>query len=32
MKKYPIRELPGLIAKGRRFYGRLRQAYKDYES
>lgn len=32
MKKYPLKELPGLIAKGRRFYGRRGEAYKDYEN
>ncbi len=29
LKKYPLREIPGLLAKGRRFYKRLKTAYLD---
>ncbi len=32
LKKYPLREIPGLLAKGRRFYKRLKTAYLDYEN
>jgi len=31
LRKYPVREIPGLLSKGRRFYKRLRTAYRDYE-
>lgn len=32
LKKYPVREIPGTLAKGRRFYRRLETAYLDYEN
>jgi radical SAM superfamily enzyme YgiQ (UPF0313 family) len=30
LRKYPFKELPRLLFNGRKFYSRLRSAYKDY--
>lgn len=32
LRKYPLREVPHLLAKGRRFYRRLKTAHLDYEN
>ncbi len=32
LRKYPVREVPGLLAKGRRFYNRLKTVHLDYEN
>lgn len=32
LRKYPLWEIPNLLAKGRRFYHRLKTAYLDYEN
>jgi len=31
LKRYPPWEIPGLLLKSRKIYGRLRSAYKDYD-
>ena len=32
LRKYPVRDIPRLIASGRRFYRRLKSTYRDYEN
>jgi len=32
LRKYPVNEVPGLLAKGRRFYNRLKTVPLDYEN
>lgn len=31
LRKMPVREIPGMIAKGRKFYNRLTTVHKDYD-
>ena len=31
LQKYPLKEIPGLLVKGRRFYNRLKTTYLDYD-
>jgi radical SAM superfamily enzyme YgiQ (UPF0313 family) len=31
LRRYPLREIPGLIARGNRFFARMKSAHRDYD-